>query len=210
MRLGQHVAVRTERHAVGDRDPGVVGFDAGGEIAPVEDLTAVGAEDAAHGAVQFDDPAAAGAHVQAVDVLRDDAGRDAAGLEVGERAVAGVGLRGREGPPAEMAAHPVPTAGVLVGEELSGGHRRAGGRALAAVVRDAGVGRHAGAGEDRDAAPRKDVQRLIDGGGGRRVELGHCRHGSAPGQRVAQRLFRHVTNAVEEWTRADRTGGDGG
>ena len=41
------------------------------EVAAVEDLAAVGAEDAAHRAVQLDDAAAAGAHVQAVDVLGD-------------------------------------------------------------------------------------------------------------------------------------------
>ena len=77
--LGEDVAVGPERDVLGHADPGVVGLHPLGEVAPVEDLPAVGAEDAAHGAVQFDDTPAAGPHVQTVDVLRDDTGCDARG-----------------------------------------------------------------------------------------------------------------------------------
>ena len=105
-----------------------------------------------------------GAHVQPVDVLGDDAGRDAARLEVGEREVPGVRLGGGERAPAEVAADPVAAPRGVAREELVDGHRRAHGRALAAVVGDAGVGRDAGAGEHRDAATG-------EGGDG----LGHAR-----------------------------------
>ena len=68
---------------------------------------------AAHGAVQLDDAPAAGAHVQTVDVLRDDAGGDAAASELGEGQVARVRRRCGERPPPEMAADPVAAPGVF-------------------------------------------------------------------------------------------------
>ncbi len=89
--LGQHVAVGAELDALRHGDPRVRELDAHGEVAPVEDLPAMRAEHPPHRAVQLDDAPAAGAQVQAVHVLRDDAGRDAGALEVGERGVAVVG-----------------------------------------------------------------------------------------------------------------------
>ncbi len=104
-----------------------------------------------------------------------------------------VGLRGRERPPAQVAAHPVAAARRLVRDELLHRDRRARAAALAAVVRDARVRRHPGAGEHRDAASGERGGGGLDGGGRRAIDIEDRDH--APSLRSL--VFGHVSHAWE-------------
>jgi hypothetical protein len=167
----EDVAVGAELDGIRHRDPGVVRLDARRQVAAIEHLPAVRAEHAAHRAVQFDDTAAARAHVQAVHVLGDDPARDTAALQLGEGEMAVVRLRGGESAPSQVAADPVPSARGRTGEELLRRHRGARGSALAAVVGNAGVRRHTRAGEHRDAPTREGIHSALDGIRGLRIEV---------------------------------------
>src|SRR5690606_17843769 len=114
---GQHgVAVRVDRR--GRRLPPRIGLpEAVVQLLPWGAAVAAQADDAVEAAVQLDHSSGARGLVQAVDVLRDAPGEEAASLEGGDRAMPGVGSRPRDVPPAEMAARPVPAAGRRAAEK---------------------------------------------------------------------------------------------
>ena len=91
-----------------DLQPAGVGFQEA--LLHVVALFARAATEAAHlgqRAVQLDDPTAAGAVVQAIDVLGDHAGQRPGRLQRRQRAVGGVGRGGPEARPADGGARPV-------------------------------------------------------------------------------------------------------
>ena len=96
--------------------------------------------------------------VQAVHVLGDDPGQQPAAAQLGDGAVAVVGHRPGDVPPADEAAGPVPApCRRAAGEGLVRHRRRPPGQAgRAAVVRDARLGGQPGAAQDERAAPHVD------------------------------------------------------
>src|SRR5712692_206785 len=99
--------------------------------------------------MQLEDAPAAGLLVEAVDVLRDHAGKAPRGLKPCEGQVRRVGA-GRRGLCVRLfLVDPVPAARLLAGQELLDGHGpvAAPDSARASEVGDAGGGTDAGAGE---------------------------------------------------------------
>ena len=101
--------------------------------------------------------------VQAVDVLGDDRPDVAGPLQVGDDAVALVGLGGVEALPADVAAGPVAPTRLARPGELAVRHRLDAARAVGpAVVGDARLGREARAAEHDDAAAADEVDEVVE------------------------------------------------
>ncbi len=174
-------------------------------------------DDAPEGTVEFDDAAASGGVVEAVDVLRDHARRHARRFEFGEGAVAAVRTCVPDARPPERRPRPValPRGHALVARRHEGvvldRIARAVPRLRPAVVGDAAVGGEPRAREDGDAPSGEHGDEGVEGrvgiGGGRRVRQAWRRERkrAAPVRLAAMRGARCHT--VTAWRRTGAAGG---
>ena len=125
--------------------------------------------------VQVDHAAAAGALVQAVHVLRDEAVERPLVLEASERFVSRVRARGGHDGPAREAARPVASAHVDIVQKLAQLHGSAAlpVSVLVAIVRDARFGAAARAGQHHGATAAQKSGERREIVGGRAVRCDH-------------------------------------
>ena len=136
--------------------------------------------------MQRDDRRAAGALVEPVDVLRDDA-HLAVRLEGGQQAVALVRLGVAHPRPALVGPGPVAAAVVDRADELGVEHRRRPHRRRPAVVGDAAVGARARARQDGPGAAGEQVGDRLDPGPGRGPDVSHGHAARVPARRSPER-----------------------
>ena len=151
--VGRHLADARLVAGVEQREPGV-------QLGSWSQLAALQADHPVDAAVQVDHVPVAGAPVQPVDVLRDEAGRGARRAPASAKAwCVALGSRPAHPAPADVGACPValPTLGRT--HEVLVRHRRPHRRARPAVVGDPGVGRHPGAGQHEPAPIAEDLGR---------------------------------------------------
>jgi hypothetical protein len=139
------------------------------QVRPRRALPAGQADDPVQAAVEFGHVGRARGLMQAVYILGDDPGQQAAPAEFGDDAVAVVRHGPGDAPPAHVAAGPVPApGGGTPGKGLVGHRRGAQGQAgRAPVVRDAGLGRQPGSAQHGHAADRDHVGEHAERVGGR-------------------------------------------
>jgi len=173
-RIGEgRVTVRVDRGHDRRAPAGIGRLEPALQVRPRRALPAGQAGDPVQAAVEFGHLGRGRARglMQAIHVLGDDPGQQAAPAELGDGAVAVVRQSPGDPPPAHVAAGPVPApGGGTPGKGLVGHRRGAQGQAgRPAVVRDARLGRQPGSGEHEHAAARDDAGEHAKGVRGRRL-----------------------------------------
>jgi len=165
------VAVRVDRGYHRRAPAGIGRLKPALQVRPRRALPAGQADDPVQAAVEFGHHRRARGLMQAVHVLGDDPGQQAAPAELVDGAVAVVRQSPGDPPPAHVAAGPVPApGGGTPGKGLVGHRPGAQGQAgRPAVVRDARLGRQPGPAQHEHAAARDDAGEHAKGVGGRRL-----------------------------------------
>ncbi len=159
-RIGEdRVAVRVDRGRSGRAPAGIGRLEPPLEVRPRRALPAGQADDPVQAAVEFGHRGRPRGLMQAIHVLGDDPGQQAALAEFGDGSVAVVRPGPGDAPPAHVAAGPVPApGGGTPGKGLVGHRRGAQGQSgRSAVVRDAGFGGQPGPAQHEHVAGRDDA-----------------------------------------------------
>ncbi len=155
------------------------------QVHPRRALPAGQADDPVQAAVEFGHLGRRRARglMQAIDVLGDDPGQQAAPAEFGDGVMAVVRDGRGDVPPAQVTARPVPAPGGGAGGKGLVGHRRGaqGQAGRPAVIRDARLGRQPGSAQHEHAAGRDDAGEHAEGvRARRRGQLSYRHHSMVP------------------------------